>query len=110
MDLLAQRCTHLPEGTPALAGEALTPFFQAVDSRWRLDDTRQLVADFAFTNFAEALNFTNQVGQLAEEQDHHPEITLTWGRVTVRIWTHTVGGVSPNDFILAAHIDALIHA
>lgn len=110
MDLLAQRCGHLPEGTPALQGDSLRAYLEAVDSRWRVEDGQQIVADFTFADFAQALTFTNQVGALAEDHDHHPEITLTWGRVTVKIWTHTVGGVSPNDFILAAHIDTLLHA
>lgn len=109
MDLLAQRCAHLPEGTPALSGPELARYQDAVHPRWSVDASSQLVADFTFANFAEALAFTNEVGALAEDHDHHPEITLTWGRATVRIWTHTVGGVSPNDYILAAHIDALIH-
>jgi 4a-hydroxytetrahydrobiopterin dehydratase len=109
MDLLAQRCAHLPEGTPALSGTQLAQHLDAVHSRWTIDASNQLVAEFSFANFAEALEFTNQIGTVAEAHDHHPEITLTWGRVTVRIWTHTVGGLSPNDFILAAHVDALIH-
>jgi 4a-hydroxytetrahydrobiopterin dehydratase len=108
MDLLSQHCTHLPEGTPPLEGEALQTYLDAVDDRWRLADDRHLEADFTFPDFAAALDFTNRVGDVAEAEDHHPEITLTWGKATVRVWTHTVGGVSPNDFILAARIDALV--
>jgi 4a-hydroxytetrahydrobiopterin dehydratase len=107
MDLLSRHCTHLPEGTPPLSGEALTPYLEAVDPRWEVVDSHHLEADFSFPDFVTALAFTNAVGEVAEAQDHHPEIVLTWGKVTVRIWTHTVNGVSPNDFILAARIDAL---
>jgi len=108
LDLLSRHCTHLPEGTPPLSGEALTSYREAVDSRWKLSDDDHLEAEFSFPDFAAALAFTNQVGALAEAEDHHPEITLTWGKVQVRVWTHTVGGVSPNDFILAARIDTLV--
>ncbi len=110
MDLLSRHCTHLPEGTPPLAGEALDAYREAVDPRWRVADDHHLEAEFTFPDFAAALAFTNEVGALAEAEDHHPEITLTWGKVTVRVWTHTVGGVSPNDFILAARIDTLVAA
>ncbi|CAN5638305.1 4a-hydroxytetrahydrobiopterin dehydratase [soil metagenome] len=108
MDLLSQHCTHLPEGTPPLTGEALEPYREAVHPRWKLTDDHHLEAEFSFPDFAAALAFTNEVGALAEAEDHHPEITLTWGKASVRVWTHTVGGVSPNDFILAARIDTLV--
>ena len=108
LDLLSRHCTHLPEGTPSLSGEALASYREAVDSRWKLSDDHHLEAEFPFPDFAAALAFTNEVGALAEAEDHHPEITLTWGKVQVRVWTHTVGGVSPNDFILAARIDTLV--
>lgn len=108
LDLLSRHCTHLPEGTPPLSGEALASYREAVDSRWKLSDDDHLEAEFSFPDFAAALAFTNEVGALAEAEDHHPEITLTWGKVQVRVWTHTVGGVSPNDFILAARIDTLV--
>ncbi len=108
MDLLSRHCTHLPEGTPPLAGEALDAYRSAVHDRWTVADDHHLEASFSFPDFAAALEFTNRVGALAEAEDHHPEILLAWGKVTVRVWTHTVGGVSPNDFILAARIDALV--
>lgn len=108
LDLLSQHCQHLSEGTPPLAGEALEAYRKAVDTRWTVADDHHLEAQVSFPDFATALAFTNQVGALAEAEDHHPEITLTWGKVTIRVWTHTVGGLSPNDFILAARIDALL--
>ncbi len=108
MDLLSQHCTHFPEGSPPLKGEALDAYRNAVHDRWTVADDHHLEATFTFEDFAGALAFTNEVGALAEAEDHHPEITLTWGKVEIRVWTHTVGGVSPNDFILAARIDHLV--
>jgi 4a-hydroxytetrahydrobiopterin dehydratase len=74
---------------------------------WELVDQHHLHRQFIFEDFAQALDFTNRVGALAEEEFHHPEITLTWGRVDLRIWTHAIGGLSENDFILAAKCDGL---
>ena len=75
--------------------------------QWALIDHHHLHRQFVFDDFAQALAFTNQVGALAEEEFHHPEITLTWGRVDLRIWPHAIGGLSENDFILAAKCDRL---
>jgi 4a-hydroxytetrahydrobiopterin dehydratase len=62
---------------------------------------------FRFPNFADALNFTNRVGALAEEEGHHPAILTEWGRVTVTLWTHKIRGLHRNDFIMAAKLDSL---
>ena len=65
---------------------------------------------FSFSNFAEALNFTNAIGQLAESVDHHPELVTEWGAVTVKWWTHSVQGLHLNDFVLAARTNSLLAA
>ncbi|MCL7455388.1 MAG: 4a-hydroxytetrahydrobiopterin dehydratase, partial [Anaerolineae bacterium] len=67
----------------------------------------QLERTFKFADFAQALGFTNRVGQLAEEKDHHPTIVTEWGKVTVTWWTHSVGGLHQNDFVMAARTDEL---
>jgi len=71
------------------------------------DGVQQLERTFAFSNFAQALAFTNQVGEIAEEAGHHPALLTEWGKVTVTWWTHDVGGLQRNDFVLAAKTDAL---
>ena len=68
----------------------------------------QLEKTFKFNNFVDALNFTNKVGELAEEHNHHPAITTEWGKVSVRWWTHTERGISPLDTKLAALCDSII--
>ncbi len=65
----------------------------------------QLERSFKFKNFAQALAFTNQIGELAEAEDHHPKLTTEWGRVTVTWWTHIARGLHRNDFIMAARCD-----
>ena len=72
------------------------------------DGVKRLKRRFHFKNFAQALAFTNQVGQIAEEQGHHPAILTEWGQVTVEWWTHVIKGLHQNDFVMAAKTDELI--
>jgi len=75
---------------------------------WQIDRSTpelQLVRSFEFKDFAQALDFTNRIGGLAEQANHHPSILLEWGKVSVRWWTHSTGGLHINDFILAARTD-----
>lgn len=75
---------------------------------WKLsDDAKSISKNFKFKNFAEALAFTNKIGAIAEEEGHHPDLELGWGRVGVSLTTHAIKGLSENDFILAAKIDQL---
>ncbi|TVP76664.1 MAG: 4a-hydroxytetrahydrobiopterin dehydratase [Gemmatimonadales bacterium] len=106
MDLLSRHCQPLGEDALPLEGEALDHYTEAIPDRWKVVDGHHLEGTFEFENFVEALEFTNAAGEVAEEENHHPEITVTWGRATVRIWTHDIDGLSENDFILAARIDA----
>ena len=80
---------------------------------WRIatrDGVERLERVFKFANFADALDFTNRVGALAESEDHHPAILTEWGRVTIGWWTHVVGGLHRNDFVMAAQTDRIYPA
>ena len=93
----------------ALEVEEIAAALQALEG-WEVIETDgifQLRKSYPFKNFAEALAFTNQVGALAEAEDHHPEILTEWGKVTLSWWTHTVKGLSPSDFAMAEKVDAL---
>ncbi len=85
--------------------EEVNAYLAKVDG-WEAIDTHHIVKTYTFSNFAKALEFTNTVGAIAEEQGHHPDIALAWGKVEVTIWTHKIDGLSEADFILAAKIDA----
>lgn len=74
---------------------------------WEVVEMHHLVRAFEFPDFATALEFTNRVGELAEEEGHHPDLHLSWGQVEVEIWTHAIDGLTESDFILAAKIDEL---
>jgi pterin-4a-carbinolamine dehydratase len=91
-----------------IKGEDLEPFISQISNRWKVIDGHHIQAIYLFQDFIQALDFTNEVGKLAEEEGHHPDIHLSWGRVEVLIWTHAIDGLSENDFILAAKIDKLI--
>jgi 4a-hydroxytetrahydrobiopterin dehydratase len=95
------------EGQQPLKGEALRVLYVLLGNEWSVVDDHHLTKTYRFNNFQEALDFTNQVGALAESVDHHPEICLTWGKVTITIWTHSVGGLCEADFVFAARADDL---
>jgi 4a-hydroxytetrahydrobiopterin dehydratase len=101
-------CTR-PNKDDRLCAEELAEL-KAQVPEWEIvtrEGTPRLERTFKFRNFAGALAFTNQVGGLAEAQDHHPAILTEWGKVTVTFWTHTTGGLHKNDFIMAAKTDRM---
>jgi 4a-hydroxytetrahydrobiopterin dehydratase len=103
MSLADRHCVvPLPKGTPKLAGDALGPLLGEVPG-WEAKDDR-LVRTFAFKDFTAAMKFVNALAEVAEAEDHHPDFTVRYNRVEVSSWTHTVDGLSENDFILAAKL------
>ena len=106
-DLTRQHCAPLPAGTPPLAMAQWQALQAQIDAAWQVVDGHHLRRVYRLPDFASGLALVNRIGALAEAQDHHPELLLAWGRVEITLWTHSVGGLSRNDFILAAHIDRL---
>lgn len=103
-DLAARRCTACRRGTPPLSPEAAASLLPGVPG-WTVEEGRRLRREFRFPDFRRALEFVDRVGALAEAEGHHPDLHLSWGRVGVVLWTHAAGGLTENDFILAAKID-----
>ncbi len=91
---------------PPLKGEELAALLEQMDG-WNAVGEHHITKTFKFPNFREALKFVNRVGELAEEQGHHPDIFLTWDKVDVTSWTHKINGLTESDFILAVKIDQL---
>jgi 4a-hydroxytetrahydrobiopterin dehydratase len=107
--LTDEKCTACRRDAPR-ATEAEISELKPQIPEWALverEGIQRLERVFRFTNFADALNFTNRVGALAEEEGHHPAILTEWGRVTVTLWTHKIRGLHRNDFIMAAKLDSL---
>ena len=88
-----------------MKGEELAELARTLGGDWRVVDEHHLEKEFTFPDFAQALAFTNRIGAIAEEQGHHPDIYLSWGKVGVKIWTHKVDGLTRADFVLAAKMD-----
>jgi 4a-hydroxytetrahydrobiopterin dehydratase len=106
-ELAKKTCVPCRGGVPPLRPDEIVVLYELLGSDWEVVDDRRLRKTYRFKNFKEALAFTNRIGQLAESVGHHPDIALAWGRVSLEIWTHKIGGLSESDFILAAKCDAL---
>jgi 4a-hydroxytetrahydrobiopterin dehydratase len=105
-ELSSKQCVPCRGGVPPLAGEEIQRLLGQLKG-WEVVRDHHLKKNYGFSNFAEALAFVNRVGELAEDQGHHPDICFGWGKVEVTIWTHKIDGLTESDFILAAKIDEL---
>lgn len=103
--LAEEKCEPCEKGGKALEGKELSQLEGELGGGWKVVNGHHLEKLFKFPNFVEALAFTNKIGSIAEEVGHHPDIYLTWGKVRVEIFTHTVNGLTKNDFILAAKFE-----
>ena len=107
--LTGMKCVACRRDAPKVTAAEIAEYHPQV-SEWELierDEIKRLERLFQFDGFAQALAFTNHVGELAEEEGHHPALLTEWGRVTVTWWTHKIRGLHRNDFIMAAKTDAL---
>jgi 4a-hydroxytetrahydrobiopterin dehydratase len=104
--LATKNCVPCRGGVAPLAGKELEDLAKQVP-QWRVVDGHHIMREFKFTDFAQALAFVNRVGAIAEEQGHHPDILLSWGKAEVTTWTHKINGLTESDFILAAKVDRI---
>ena len=104
-DLAKKTCIPCKGGVPPLKGAKLDDLLEKLKNDWKIIKEHHLEKEYSFKNFKEALNFTIKVGELAENQDHHPDIFLAWGKVKLTIWTHKIDGLTESDFIFAAKTD-----
>ncbi len=105
-ELASKRCVPCKGGTPPLKGEELEELRRQIPE-WEVVEEHHLRRAFRFKNFREALGFVNRVGELAEEQGHHPDISFGWGYAEVTVWTHKIDGLTESDFVFAAKVDML---
>ena len=106
MSVLAQKtCIPCKGGVPPLKGEELDALQEKLGNGWQIINEHHLEKEYIFADFRQALDFTVKVGEVAENQDHHPDIYLAWGKVKLTIWTHKIDGLTESDFILAAKAD-----
>jgi 4a-hydroxytetrahydrobiopterin dehydratase len=105
-DLASKTCVPCRGGTPPLKGEELDNLWRQIPG-WEVVEEHHLRRRFRFKNFRQALDFVNRVGELAEEQGHHPDVRFGWGYAEVTVYTHKIDGLTESDFILAAKISEL---
>jgi 4a-hydroxytetrahydrobiopterin dehydratase len=104
--LASKNCVPCRGGVPALKGRDLKSLRQEVP-QWNVVNEHHITRTFSFPDFRKALDFVNRVGEVAEQQGHHPDILLAWGKVEVTLWTHKIDGLTESDFIMAAKIDGI---
>ena len=106
MSVLAQEtCIPCRGGVPPLKGEELDTLQEKLGNGWQIINEHHLEKEYIFADFRQALDFTVKVGEVAENQGHHPDIYLAWGKVKLTIWTHKIDGLTESDFIFAAKAD-----
>ena len=104
MGLSARKCVPCTSGATPMEREKAVKLLEETPD-WELtDDGKKIRRKFRFGDFAAAMQFAGRVGELAEQEDHHPDIAFGWGYCTVTFWTHKIGGLHENDFIMAAKV------
>lgn len=106
-ELKEKHCTPCKKETTPLNAEEIKQFKEKIDNDWKVVENKKIRRDFSVKDFNEAMAFAQRIALLADEEDHHPDLGIHYGLVKVEISTHNIGGLSPNDFILAAKIDAI---
>ena len=102
-----RHCVPCRGDTPALEAGARHALLEELSAGWEVVDGHHLRKEFRFPDFVTALAFVNRAGDVAEAEGHHPDIELTWGRATIKIWTHAIDGLTESDFVLAAKVDTV---
>ncbi|WP_409229287.1 4a-hydroxytetrahydrobiopterin dehydratase [Gudongella sp. SC589] len=106
-DLSNKKCTPCEVGAIPLQPEEIKNMLKDLDEGWSSDDDKSIHKTFKFDDFMGAMNFANSIAKLAEEEGHHPTLTVSWGKLKASLMTHKIKGLHENDFILAAKIDKL---
>ena len=107
IELTAGHCEPCKGGVPPLTKDEYAPLLEQLGCAWEVIQEKCLVKTFDFPDFLSAVEFVNKVAAAAEIEQHHPDLEVSWGKVVVRLWTHKIGGLTRNDFILAAKIESL---
>src|SRR3989344_5847568 len=108
ISLRARKCVPCEGGVPILGEEEIKNYMPQLKEGWVVLAGQRIQKLFKFKDFKEAMEFVTKIADLAESEGHHPNITIDYSKVNIVIWTHAIGGLSENDFILAAKIDKII--
>ncbi len=105
--LSEKKCVACEGGVPPLAEAEIKTYLPQIKEGWEVIENKKIQKEFIFENFKQAMEFVNKVAPIAEEEGHHPDIYIFYNKVKLELWTHAIGGLSENDFILAAKVDTL---
>lgn len=100
------KCVPCEGGTPPLTKKEINKYLSQLKNKWEVIDDKKIKYQFEFKNFRKAISFVNKIARLAEKEGHHPDIHIFYNKVIIELWTHAVGGLSQNDFVLAAKIES----
>lgn len=105
LELKNKTCTPCTQGAKSLTPSEIQTYLSELGSSWTCVDNKKIQKKFSFPDFVAAMKFVNRVADIAEGEGHHPDIHIFYNKVTIELWTHAIGGLSKNDFIVAAKID-----
>ncbi len=105
--LVKKKCEPCEGGTQSLNEEETQKYLRMLSNKWTVVEGKKIKYQFKFKTFRDSIRFINKVAEIAEEEGHHPDIYVFYNKVTIELWTHAIGGLSLNDFILAAKIETL---
>ncbi len=105
--LAEKKCVPCEGNVPPLSEKEISEFQREISGDWKLTGNSKLTREFSFVNYKHTMDFVNKVAEIAEEEGHHPDMHVAYGKVEVELWTHAINGLTENDFILAAKIDRL---
>ena len=100
-------CVPCQGGVPPLEAKVANKLLTEIGNGWKINESGHLYKSFKFKDFMSAINYANKIAELAENEAHHPDLTIAWGRCDIEIWTHKINGLTESDFILAAKIDKI---
>ncbi len=106
-DLTKKKCVPCEGGIPALKKKEIENYLSQLQGGWKLTNDKMISKVFSFVNFKHTMDFVNKVADISEQEEHHPVLHVHFAKLVIEIWTHAIDGLSENDFILAAKIDAL---
>jgi 4a-hydroxytetrahydrobiopterin dehydratase len=104
MSLAEKKCVPCTGGVPALTRNEIAPLLKELNN-WTVENDKKLIRSFKFDNFAKPMRLAKKIAEIAEHEQHHPDLLVRWGELKVDLWTHKIDGLTESDFILAAKID-----
>jgi 4a-hydroxytetrahydrobiopterin dehydratase len=107
MDLSKKKCVPCEGGIPPLTEKEIYGYKKDISESWIIVESNKITREFFFVSYRHTIDFVNQVADIAEQEGHHPVMHIYFGRAVIELWTHSINGLSENDFILASKIDKL---